>query len=75
MTTILLIRHAETDAVGKTIVGWLPGTHLNRAGVTQAERLAARLAALPITAIYSSPLERAVETARPLAERRGCAMI
>jgi probable phosphomutase (TIGR03848 family) len=75
MTTILLIRHAETDALGKTITGWLPGAHLNRVGVTKAERLAARLKAVPITAVYSSPLERATETARPLAERLGLAII
>ena len=69
MTTIFLIRHAETDAVGKWIAGWTPGVHLNRVGVTQADRLADRLATTQIRAIYSSPLERAIETAQPLATR------
>ena len=40
MTTIFLIRHAETDAIGKWIAGWTPGVCLNRVGVTQAARLA-----------------------------------
>ncbi len=43
--------------------------HLNEHGRGQAEFLAARLASWPIAAIYSSPLERAVETAQPLAAR------
>lgn len=69
MTTIFLIRHGETDKVGKTISGWLPGVSLNRAGVTQAGKLAERLAGAGIAAIFSSPLERALETAQPLAAR------
>jgi probable phosphomutase (TIGR03848 family) len=71
MTTIFLIRHGETDAVGKTLAGWLPGVHLNQAGIAQAERLAERLPAARIAAIYSSPLERAIETAQPLAGKLG----
>ena len=45
MTTFLLMRHGETDAVGKSIMGWRPGWHLNANGRKQVERLAARLAA------------------------------
>src|SRR4051812_30297042 len=67
MTTFLLIRHGETDAVGKTIMGWQPGWHLNANGRRQAELLAARLARIPIRAIYASPLERAMQTAEPMA--------
>jgi broad specificity phosphatase PhoE len=44
---------------------------LNPAGREQAETLASRLAGLPIAAVYSSPLERALQTAQPIAERRG----
>jgi probable phosphoglycerate mutase len=69
MTTILLIRHAMNDYVGNTLVGRRPGVHLNEAGRAEAERLARRLAATPIEAVYSSPLERATETAEPLARR------
>ena len=68
MTKILLIRHATTDSVGKRLSGRTPGVHLNSEGQAQAQKLALRLAGLPIAAIYSSPLERALETAGPLAE-------
>jgi probable phosphomutase (TIGR03848 family) len=71
MTTFLLIRHAATDAVGRRIAGWTPGVHLNADGRVQAARLADRLVHWPIAAIYSSPLERARETAAPLAEALG----
>ncbi len=66
---ILLIRHAENDytRTGK-LAGHLPGVHLNKAGQEQAQALVARLGKAPVKAIYSSPLERALETARPLAD-------
>src|ERR1700694_3380622 len=67
MTTVLLIRPGETDPVGKSIMGSAPGWHLNEAGKAQAAKLAQRLSRLPIQAIYTSPLERAVETAQPIA--------
>ena len=71
MTTALLIRHGETDAVGKLLAGWIPGWHLNTRGKRQAERLAERLAHIPISAIYSSPLERTIETAEHIARLHG----
>ncbi len=71
MALILLIRHAANDSMGKWLAGWTPGVHLNEEGRRQAEALAERLDPLPIRAIYSSPLERAVETAEPLARRKG----
>ena len=71
MTTFLLIRHALNDYVDKAIAGWTPEVHLNDVGRAQAERLAERLAQAPIAALYSSPLERARETAAPLAKRLG----
>lgn len=71
MTTFLLIRHGETDAIGREIMGWRPGWHLNANGCEQAKRLAERLARRPIQAIYTSPLERAVETAAILAAPHG----
>jgi probable phosphoglycerate mutase len=71
MTTFLLIRHALNDYIDKAIAGWTPDVHLNDAGRAQVERLAERLAQAPIAAIYSSPLERARETAAPLAKRLG----
>ncbi len=71
MTTLILIRHGQTDSADKKLTGWLPDVHLNEAGQKQAEELPQRLAALNIAAIYSSPLERALETAQPLARARG----
>ena len=72
MTQLLLIRHGENEYTrsGK-LAGWTPGVHLNDAGQKQAEALAKRLALAPIMAIYSSPLERARETAAPLAKAKG----
>lgn len=69
MIRLLLIRHAVTDSVGKRLSGRKPSVHLNERGRAQAEDLARRLAHLPIARIYSSPLERAIETAQPLAQR------
>ena len=70
MTLLLLVRHAVTDATGKRLTGQLPGFHLSEEGRAQAARVAERLAALPIGAVYASPLERCVETAEPLAVAR-----
>ncbi len=68
MTTLLLIRHAENDYVGKRLAGRLPGVHLNDTGRHHALKLAAALCQGPIQAVYASPLERTMETAAPLAE-------
>jgi probable phosphomutase (TIGR03848 family) len=70
MTTFLLTRHALCDPVGKSIAGRQPGVHLNATGKEQALRLAERLSDLRLAAIYSSPLERAMETAAPIAARQ-----
>jgi probable phosphomutase (TIGR03848 family) len=72
MPTLLLIRHGENDFVvrGK-LAGRLPGVYLNEKGRQQAAALALLLANAPLKAIYSSPMERAVETAQPLAAALG----
>ena len=71
MTTVLLVRHGLTDAnTGGTLAGWTPGVHLTAKGQEQVAALAQRLAAVPLTAIVSSPLERCQETAAALAEGR-----
>lgn len=67
MTKILLIRHALTDGVGKRLSGCTSGVYLNETGRKQARELAESLSEIPISAIYCSPLERAVETAEPIA--------
>ena len=70
ITRVLLIRHATNDWITS---GKLPcrtaGVHLNERGRSEAEALAERVASLPIRAIYSSPLERAMETAEAVAAR------
>jgi broad specificity phosphatase PhoE len=64
MTQILLIRHATNDFVktGK-LAGWTPDVHLNEEGQAQAAALGKRLADAPLQQLYSSPLERTMETA------------
>jgi probable phosphoglycerate mutase len=66
-TTMLLVRHGHTDALGHRLVGRLPGVALTPRGRAQAIRLAKRLARYPVSRIYTSPLQRAIETASPLA--------
>ncbi len=63
------MRHGHTDAVGRRLVGRLPGIHLSSEGQHEAELLPERLRPFSPTAIYTSPLERARETALPAARR------
>ncbi|MBI5353575.1 MAG: histidine phosphatase family protein [Chloroflexi bacterium] len=71
MPTLLLIRHGENDFVKTSkMAGRLPGVHLNERGQKQAEALGEALKDVPLKAIYSSPLERAMETAAPIASAR-----
>jgi probable phosphoglycerate mutase len=72
---LLLIRHGTNPKVGKGLTGWLPGVSLDENGRRQAEGLAQRMADLPVAAIYSSPLERARETAEPLARQKGLEIV
>jgi probable phosphoglycerate mutase len=69
----LLVRHGKTPTTGTVLPGRAPGLHLSDEGRAQAERAAERIAELtqPPVAVYASPLERAVETARPIARRLG----
>jgi broad specificity phosphatase PhoE len=65
----LLIRHASHDLLGKALAGRAQGVPLNAQGRREAEALAERLAPAGITAIYTSPVQRARETAAPLARK------
>lgn len=68
MTIFFLVRHGENDWVKKNrLAGWIPGVNLNENGRRQAQDVGARLAPQPITAIYSSPVTRCVETAEYIA--------
>jgi probable phosphomutase (TIGR03848 family) len=74
-TTIVLVRHGQTPTTGRLLPGQAPGLHLSDEGKKQAEAAAARIAKLKrVTAIYASPLERARETAMPIARARGLAV-
>jgi len=57
------------------MAGRLPGVHLNQRGQAQAQAVAERLAGAPLKALYSSPMERALETAEPLAKTLGLEVI
>jgi probable phosphoglycerate mutase len=72
MTIIVLLRHGENDWVKKQrLAGWLPGVHLNENGHQQAQAAAKRLKALPVKALYSSPVTRCLETAGYVAQTFG----
>lgn len=70
MALLLLIRHGITDATGVRLYGRSPGVHLSSKGREQAARLGRRLADTPLEAVYSSPLERCLETAAELVRGR-----
>jgi probable phosphoglycerate mutase len=71
MPTLVLIRHAAHDLLGRTLVGRAPEVRLSTAGAHEAEALAERLAGSAVRALYSSPRERARDTAAPIAARLG----
>ncbi len=76
MPLLLLIRHAENEYVRTgRLAGRLPEVHLNARGREQAQALAAALRPLPLAAVYSSPLERALETAQPIAAAHGLEVV
>jgi probable phosphoglycerate mutase len=72
MPLLLLIRHGENDYTKTNkLAGRLPKVHLNEQGQKQARALGEALKGVPISAVYSSPLERAMETAKPIAKSVG----
>ncbi|MGI9032134.1 MAG: phosphoglycerate mutase [Acidimicrobiales bacterium] len=71
-TLVLFVRHGHTPTTGKLLPGRAKGLHLSDDGRAQAQAVADRLAGLKsLDAIYASPLERARETAAPIAAARG----
>lgn len=66
MSTVLLVRHGLTALTGPVLAGRTPGVHLDERGKKQAASLAERVAAVPLAAIVTSPLERCVETAEAI---------
>jgi probable phosphomutase (TIGR03848 family) len=68
MATVILVRHGRTSAnASGTLAGRLPGVRLDEVGTEQAARTAARLGAVPLAALVTSPLERCRDTARTIA--------
>jgi probable phosphoglycerate mutase len=71
MAIIYLVRHGNTDFIGKMLCGNLPGIPLNEEGRRQAQKAAKYLSQFPIKAIYSSPIQRAQETAGIICKATG----
>jgi broad specificity phosphatase PhoE len=71
VTTVNFVRHGSHDSLGRRLCGRMPGILLNAAGEAEAHRLAERFRHERIAAVYSSPLERTVQTASPIAAALG----
>jgi probable phosphomutase (TIGR03848 family) len=70
-TLVLFVRHGQTATTGTILPGRAAGLHLADAGREQATAAAGRIAELDrVDAVYASPLERARETAAPIAAAR-----
>ncbi len=71
MSTVILLRHGRTTAnADGVLAGWTPGVRLDETGREQLQAVAARLAAVPLAGIVSSPLERCQESAATVARGR-----
>ncbi|MEV7424761.1 MULTISPECIES: histidine phosphatase family protein [unclassified Streptomyces] len=71
MTVVHLMRHGEVHNPEGVLYGRRPDFHLSELGVRMADRVAEHLAGRDITHVVASPLERAQETAAPLAKTHG----
>src|SRR2546423_7117488 len=70
-TLVLFVRHGQTPSTGQRLPGRAPGLHLSDSGREQATAVATRVGELKrLDAVYTSPLERARETAAPIATAR-----
>jgi broad specificity phosphatase PhoE len=69
-----LVRHGEVENPAGVLYGRIPGFHLSEAGRMMAKAAADFLAGRDITVLQSSPLERALETAEPIAAELGLAL-
>ncbi|MEV8402275.1 histidine phosphatase family protein [Streptomyces niveus] len=71
MATLILVRHGRSTAnTSGVLAGRTPGVALDEQGLAQAAALPGRLADLPLAAVVSSPLQRCLETIRPLTDAR-----
>ncbi len=74
-TTVHLLRHGEVYNPEGILYGRAPGFHLSDRGLAMAERVAERIGDRDITHVVASPLERAQETAAPIAQVRGVGIV
>jgi broad specificity phosphatase PhoE len=75
ITVVHLLRHGEVFNPDGILYGRLPGYHLSANGRLMAAAAADYFAARPVAAVFASPLERAQETATPVAERLGVEIV
>jgi broad specificity phosphatase PhoE len=70
-TTFFLVRHGAHALVDRVLLGCTREVFLDERGYRQAQALAERFASERVDAIHSSPRERTLQTAQPIAERLG----
>ena len=72
VSIIILVRHGHTPTTGKILPGRAKGLHLSELGKEQASKVATNLSMLEnVKAVYASPMERTLETAKPIASTFG----
>ncbi len=71
VTVVHLMRHGEVENPDGVLYGRLPGYHLSELGRRMADRVAEHLAPRDVVHVCASPLERAQETAEPIAKAHG----
>ena len=72
VSIIILVRHGHTPTTGKILPGRAKGLHLSELGKEQASKVATNLRMLEnVTTVYASPMERTLETAKPIASAFG----
>jgi broad specificity phosphatase PhoE len=74
-TVVHLVRHGEVENPRRVLYGRLPGFHLSADGRVMAKAAADSLAGRDVTVLRSSPLDRALETAEPLAAQFGLEVV
>jgi len=74
-TTIHLVRHGKVENPSGVIYGRLPGYHLSELGKRQAEAAALHLKDAPVGALWSSPMERAQETAQAIQQHHAIEIV
>jgi broad specificity phosphatase PhoE len=74
-TVVHLVRHGEVENPRGVLYGRLPGYHLSAEGRVMAKAAADSLAGRDVTVLRSSPLERALETAEPIAAQFGLEIV